>query len=326
VGRFPFPIPFGWFQVAYPDDFGPGDVRPLRYFGRDLVLWRAPDGTPALQDAFCPHLGAHLGYGGHVNDDMLQCPFHGWRYDVEGRCVAIPYSEKLNRKATLTTYPLVERNGLTMAWFHPHGAPPSWEIPEVAELDDPAFSPYMRSNAVIKSCLQEMAENSVDPAHFQFVHGTDDVGVVESYEQDGPTATMLSAQKYVTPRGVIEGRIDVYTHGPGFAMTWFTGIIDALLVATSTPIEDDESQVRFNFTVRNPDGDETTTRLAEAFVSMIVQQLREDQPIWEHKAHLPRPALADTDGPIMKFRRWYAQFYAEPVSLDASSESEATRS
>ena len=34
-------------------------------------------------------------------------------------------------------------------------------------------------------------------------------------------------------------------------------------------------------------------------------------PIWEHKAHLVRPALADNDGPFMKFRKWYAQFYAE---------------
>jgi len=32
-------------------------------------------------------------------------------------------------------------------------------------------------------------------------------------------------------------------------------------------------------------------------------------PIWEHKAHLTRPALADNDGPFMKFRKWYSQFY-----------------
>jgi 3-ketosteroid 9alpha-hydroxylase-like protein len=27
------------------------------------------------------------------------------------------------------------------------------------------------------------------------------------------------------------------------------------------------------------------------------------------------PALADTDGPILKFRKWYSQFYAEPYDL-----------
>jgi hypothetical protein len=42
----------------------------------------------------------------------------------------------------------------------------------------------------------------------------------------------------------------------------------------------------------------------------------EDMPIWEHKAHLVRPALADTDGPFMKFRKWYSQFYVDAVSDD----------
>ena len=46
----------------------------------------------------------------------------------------------------------------------------------------------------------------------------------------------------------------------------------------------------------------------------VDRQFLEDMPIWEHKAHLARPALADTDGPFMKFRKWYPQFYAEPIS------------
>ena len=46
----------------------------------------------------------------------------------------------------------------------------------------------------------------------------------------------------------------------------------------------------------------------------VDKQFLEDKPIWEHKAHLVRPALADNDGPFMKFRKWAAQFYAEGVS------------
>ena len=64
--RFPFPIPFGWFQVAYPEDLEPGDVTPLHYLGRELVLWRDEGGEFHLQDAYCPHLGAHIGHGGTV--------------------------------------------------------------------------------------------------------------------------------------------------------------------------------------------------------------------------------------------------------------------
>ena len=55
--------------------------------------------------------------------------------------------------------------------------------------------------------------------------------------------------------------------------------------------------------------DELDAATAKAIVD---KQFVEDMPIWEHKAHLVRPALADTDGPFMKFRKWYSQFYQTP--------------
>ena len=82
--RSPFPIPFGWFQVAWSADVKPGQVLPIEYFDRKLVVWRDDDGATHVNDAFCPHLGAHFGYGGQVQGDDLICPFHGWRFDAQG--------------------------------------------------------------------------------------------------------------------------------------------------------------------------------------------------------------------------------------------------
>src|SRR5262249_47971167 len=73
------PFPFGWFAVAYSDELGAGQVKALRYFGRELVLWRGEDGTARLLDAYCRHLGAHLGHGGRVNGNDIECPFHAWQ-------------------------------------------------------------------------------------------------------------------------------------------------------------------------------------------------------------------------------------------------------
>jgi hypothetical protein len=93
----------------------------------------------------------------------------------------------------------------------------------------------------------------------------------------------------------------------------FNGIVDTLNLAVTTPIERDKCIIRFNFRFKTM-GDESTTRnVGNAFVNEVHKQVLEDKPIWEHKAHLVRPALADTDGPFMKFRKWCAQFYAEPV-------------
>ena len=140
------------------------------------------------------------------------------------------------------------------------------------------------------------------------------VAEVEEYNTDGPVSVMLSKQSYVTPRGTTWGRIDVYNFGPGYSKVWFSGIVDAINIATTTPIDEERSVVRFNFTVRKFEDAALTSTVAEAFVKEINKQVVEDTPIWEHKTFLPVPALADTDGPILKFRKWYSQFYAEPVA------------
>ena len=310
--RFPFPIPFGWYQVAFPGDLARGEVTALEYWGRELVLWRDTTGAFHLQDAFCPHLGAHLAYGGSVDGELLTCPFHGWKFDGRGVCTNIPYSQRTNRRAHVRTYPIVERNGLVLAWYHPFEEPPRWEIPVIEEIGDPAWSDFYASSYVIRTIPQEMSENGADPAHFRFVHGTDTIAEVEEYNTDGPCSVMLSKQTYVTPRGVTEGRIDVYNYGPGFSKVWFSGIVDAVNIATTTPIDENTTQVRFNFIVRKLDDEKLTSTVADAFVNEINKQIQEDREIWEHKTFLPLPALADTDGPILKFRKWYSQFYAEP--------------
>jgi len=57
------PIPFGWFAVAYSKDLEPGDVVPTFLFDQHQVLFRTESGDARMIDAFCPHLGAHLGEG-----------------------------------------------------------------------------------------------------------------------------------------------------------------------------------------------------------------------------------------------------------------------
>ncbi|MCA9575200.1 MAG: Rieske 2Fe-2S domain-containing protein, partial [Myxococcales bacterium] len=73
-------IPIGWFQVEYTDQLKAGDVKPLKYFGKDLVLYRTESGEAVMLDAFCPHLGAHLGHGGKVKGENIECPFHAWQF------------------------------------------------------------------------------------------------------------------------------------------------------------------------------------------------------------------------------------------------------
>lgn len=317
MSRFPFPVPFGWFQVGWPQDLAPGDVKPLYYFGRDLVLWRDTEGDAHLHDAICPHLGGHLGHGGHVERCSLMCPFHGWLFDGNGDNSGIPYSERINKQAHLRTYPLVERNGLLLAWYHPFDEPPQWEIPEFPEFNDPDnYSSMVCRSVDIPAAWQEIAENGVDSAHFRYVHNTDEVPEVEVYETDGPLARMRSVQRFPTPQGVVDGRIDVDTYGPGLSVIRFRGIVDTILMGCDTPITSESTQLRFSFTVRKLGDDALTSSVGDAFVEEVTRQVIEDIPIWKYKGHVAKPALADTDGPYLKFRKWASQFYAEGFEYD----------
>ncbi len=318
MARTPFPVPFGWYQVGWPDELEPGGVAPLFFFERDLVLWRdVEDGAYHLQDAICPHLGGHLGHGGHVENCEIMCPFHGWKFDAEGRNSEIPYSERVNRAARLRTFPVVERNGMVLAWYHPFEAEPMWEVPALEEFsDDEGWSETITRVIPIPAAWQEIAENSVDLAHFRFVHNTDLVPTARSYETDGPLAHVRTNQTFVTPTGMVEGSIDIDQYGPGFSVVRFSGIIDTVLLGCNTPVTSDTCEQRFSFRVRRLGDDATTSSVGEAFVAEISQQIIEDLPIWKNKGYVSRPALADTDGPYMQFRKWASQFYAEDFELD----------
>ncbi len=105
--------------------------------------------------------------------------------------------------------------------------------------------------------------------------------------------------------------IESLGYGPGVSIVRFSGIIDTLAVSSTTPIDAGSCVTRFDFYTRSIGDAETNSNVAQAFVREVDRQFMEDMPVWEHKAHITRPALADTDGPFMAFRRWYQQFYAE---------------
>jgi nitrite reductase/ring-hydroxylating ferredoxin subunit len=309
TGRFPFPMPFGWFKVALSNELEPDTILNRHYFDGELVIWRDGDGTPVTQDAFCAHLGAHLGVGGSIRDGCIQCPFHGWTYDATGENVAIPYADRPNAKARLRTFPTVEHAGIVLAWYHPHDAPPQWEPMAVPEYGDPEYAPYEVFEYTIRSCMQEIGENGFDHAHFEFVHSHPKVGTTEKVVFDGVDRLVLTKQEFPSSKGPIDARIDVTGRGPGFAVTRYQGLIDASLIGCSTPIDDETTLVTFLFALKNRDADEHTARVARAFVDSVSREIGQDIPIWEHKRYVPTPALAPSEKPILDYRRWYEQFY-----------------
>jgi 3-ketosteroid 9alpha-monooxygenase subunit A len=304
--RFPYytTFPFAWYRACDSDDLAPGVVQPVRLLARDLVLWRDEQGAPHVMDAYCPHLGANLALGGRVEGNNLVCPYHWWEYDGDGRNVRIPYSDRTNAKARVRTYPTIDVNGFVMFWYHPDSQQaPLWEIPDLAEYTTDAWTEPIVADWNVRCPWQELAENGPDFVHLKTVHGAATVPEVESITYDGYCNHIRARVDFATPRGPQPGRIDTDSWGPGFGLARFSGIIDTVFFATTTPIDWEWTQSIKVYRVKKLGTD------AESLASDLRKQMAEDNVIFDNKIHIADPALADGDGPIVPFRKWAAQFY-----------------
>lgn len=318
--RFPMPIPFGWFCVGYSDELQDGEVRAVRYFGQDLVLFRSDEGTVGLLDAYCPHMGAHLGKGGKVEGGALRCPFHAWAFDPNGYCTDIPYAKTMPpqcKRAPLTgAYPVVERNGVIWAWYHSESKEPWFDVIEVPEAAGMAgwAGPHRRL-WTFASNPQEIAENGVDLAHFRYVHEMDAVPEGKtSYEGHIRRSNAHGTRENDMPDGtkeVIPTSVETVQNGAGQKFTRINGMVDLCLQVLATPVEEDKVELRFSITwpeAANDSPQMAATRMAIDNVCGM-SGVEGDIPIWENKIHMARPFLCDSDGPILRFRKYFEQFY-----------------
>jgi 3-ketosteroid 9alpha-monooxygenase subunit A len=317
MSRFPFPAtPNGWYQVAFARTLAVGDVLPLRYFGRDLVLFRGEDGEARVFDAYCPHLGAHLGFGGRVRGAGIQCPFHGWRFDGEGRCVAVPGLERKPPAAEVRRYPVAERNGIVFAWHHAGGAAPDWQVPVWRE-DDADWTEWSSSAYSVRTHVQDMAENILDRAHFLNVHDME-----EPHEPrfdvrfEGPFMAVEQTMRMRSgPSAGVEILAKTTNCGPGMsAVRVDVGPIQTLALVTHTPLDDEQVALQLSFCMKRIPDAAAMARIEAMNREIVNAQFRQDIPIWEHKMYRDRPLLTAADGPIVQYRRWYRQFYAEAAA------------
>lgn len=320
--RYDKPIPFGWYAVEYTRNLAVGDVKPLHYFGEDLVLFRTESGDAKLLDAYCPHLGAHLGHGGIVKGDNVSCPFHAWEFNGDGYCKNIPYANRVpprvDGKQAIRSYPVVERNQMIWAWYHPAAAAPSFDVENFPELSSPDWSELETYDWEINTIIQETGENAADIAHFVTVHSAQEMpkGVV-TMEGHRRCTVMDSETRAVMDDGSVDttgantesARLESWNYGPGQTVQRISRMFDVILMGTVTPINDQRIHLRFNFTVPKNQPD-ISALYADGLVKEIKRQVEQDIPIWEHKRYLDDPVLCDGDGPINKYRKWFQQFYA----------------
>jgi 3-ketosteroid 9alpha-monooxygenase subunit A len=301
--------PRGWYQVGYSSDVLVGQVEPIRYFDQELVLFRTQDGAAHVFDAFCAHLGAHLGFGGSVHDGCIRCPFHAWEYDETGRCVHIPYAERIPKGAAVKTWPTEERSGLILVWHDPGLGSPAWSPPELPEFGAAGWTDYQRYQVTVATSIGEVVENIFDLAHGQFVHQNDNGNSVPTvaYDFDDHAATVT----FENDLALLGGKTHHVTtlNELGININRATGVGSKSFVVSYTPISQSSLDVRFSFVTPETLPDDPTGEISRRSAATTVALFYQDIPIWEHKTFRPNPLLCAGDGPIGRYRKWARQFY-----------------
>ena len=167
-----------WQPVALVDEFDPAldarmaqrPVKAVRALGQDFVLFRDASLAWGLLDRQCPHRGADLSFG-RAEGDGLRCPFHGWKFDVSGRCLETPAEPAASRmcdRVRQRSYPVLVRSGIIFAWLGGEGATPP-PFPGFDCFAAPASHTFAFKGLWQANWLQAF-EVGIDPAHPSFLH------------------------------------------------------------------------------------------------------------------------------------------------------------
>ncbi len=158
-----------WQPAALAEELDGGrPVAPVTLLGERLVLFRDDEGGLGLIGRHCLHRGADLCFG-RREDNGLRCPFHGWLYGRDGRCLeqpGEPEDSRMRRRLRATSYPVVEKNGIVFAYLGP-GEPP--DFPNFDCFRAPRSHVFAFKGLWECNWLQAL-EIGIDPAHASFLH------------------------------------------------------------------------------------------------------------------------------------------------------------
>ncbi len=323
-------FPEGWYFVASRKEILKKKLIEKIWMGEKIVAWCDDKERICVADAFCPHLGADLGpeLGGVVRDGCLVCPFHGFEFDVSGKCVSTPFAPP-PKTARLKSFETRDINGIIFAWWGIDGRPPQWSLPEDPEVEG-KWSELAFQTIRFPGHPQETTENSVDLAHLRYVHGYDNVYRIEPLVIDG--TYLRSSFNFVRTQDVagikikfdVSAKANIYGFGFSNVMIHEKSIdMHINFYVLATPVDGKEidmvlaSQVK---QIRKPKRMivglrflplNLRTFLMNRFILLMQRKdVMDDVHIWKNKQYVSQPRLCKSDGEIGRYRRYCKQFYS----------------
>ena len=162
-----------WIPALLAWELPEPDCPPVRVklLGEELVAFRDSQGRIGILDERCPHRQASL-FLGRNEECGLRCVYHGWKFDVEGRCVDMmnePEELRFAHKIRTGAYPTVEAGGIIWVYLGPAERRPA--PPHFAWTQAPASHRHV-SKVIQESNWLQGLEGGIDTSHVPILHRT----------------------------------------------------------------------------------------------------------------------------------------------------------
>ncbi|MFL9962469.1 Rieske 2Fe-2S domain-containing protein [Paraburkholderia sediminicola] len=160
-----------WLPALLSEEVAEAGGAPVRLqlLSERMLAFRDSNGKLGLIDEFCAHRGVSLWFGRN-EEGGIRCPYHGWKYDVQGQCIDVPSEPAESgycNKIKLKSYPLVEQGGVVWVYMGPPEQQPPLPAYEFSTV--PASQSFMTKRLQECNWLQAL-EGGVDSSHVSFLH------------------------------------------------------------------------------------------------------------------------------------------------------------
>ena len=291
----------GWYQAAFERDLT-NPVTPLQIAGRHLIAVRLDDRVRVF-DATCPHRGAHLGYGGCLEERHVVCAFHGCRV-------------KLGEKGKMSVPEITSVcvGGCLFVCFGP--VDPTVFADHIAAIDAdhfivPGFELIVRAPAPL------VIENAFDNSHFKPVHKIRNEPEFTILPETPGTFAVSGVFQIPASRwqrttgndGTIAVPFVARAFSPHLVVSQMGGAHPYQVITSAMPFPDGHTAIRLSIAIpAGPDRTPPPTELCEYLLKQSRGGIEADALIWERMLDCPNPQYTVDDGVILRFREFCAQF------------------
>jgi phenylpropionate dioxygenase-like ring-hydroxylating dioxygenase large terminal subunit len=327
-----------WYPIARSSDVTAEKPLRVQLLMLPFVAFRDEDGQAHVLADTCVHRGGSLS-AGWVKHGCVVCPYHGWTFSGDGKCVRVPSlgdDSKLPARAKVDSYPVQERYGIVFAFL---GDLPESERPPLYDIEEYGTGEWKTQLYVFElaAYYERSIENGLDPIHNEFVHPAQGAPMLspERQREPVPVEDIPWGSKFYIPFGSKKdlntalasdrtgerlGAAGSWHQGPNQLVTW----ID--LTATNSfhqylfeaPVDEGHTRIFF-VNMRNWLTEERHDQRIEEVTLKVVHEdigvLEKLNPVRTPDTNT-KEILVPSDYAVVRYREWLKKWDARGWRVD----------